>query len=123
ASIRMPPDGIVTIVAKSPEIGQGVKAMLPMLIADELDVDWTTVRVEQAPRDTTRFENQWAGGSEATPINYTAMRRIGAAGRMMLVAAAAQTSSVPESECSTAAGVVRHPPSGRTLKYPDLRSE
>ncbi len=123
AFIRIRPDGSVTIVAQNPEVGQGIKTELPMLIADELDVAWKDVTIEQADLDTEKYSRQIAGGSTATPTHWLPMRRMGAAGRAVLVQAAAAIWGVPVGELETENGVVHHRSSGRSLGYGALTAK
>jgi isoquinoline 1-oxidoreductase beta subunit len=117
AFVSIDTSGIATIIAKNPEIGQGVKVMLPMLIAEELDIAWKDVRIEQGDLDPAKYGSQSAGGSFATPSNWEPMRRIGAAARHMLIAAASQEWGVPASEITTNQGRLVHAGSNRSAGY------
>ncbi|MBV8551759.1 MAG: xanthine dehydrogenase family protein molybdopterin-binding subunit [Acidobacteriaceae bacterium] len=119
AFIRIDRDGTVTLISRNPEIGQGIKNMLPMLIAEELEVDWKSVKVEQAGLDA-KYGLQTTGGSRAASNNFVPMQQVGAVGRLMLIAAAAKTWGVPESECFASNGRVYHRPTDRSLGYGEL---
>jgi len=106
----------IVLMAPNPEIGQGVKTSLPLIIAEELEVNWQTIQVELAPLHSA-MGRQTAGGSGSVRGRYTELRTIGATAREMLVAAAAQTWSVPVTECAAANGEVTHTPTGKKLSY------
>ncbi len=110
-------DGIVTIVCHRSEMGQGVRTGMPMIVADELEADWSRVRVAQAPGDEAKYGNQDTDGSRSTRHFFMPMRRCGAAARQMLEAAAAAEWKVPVGEVEAKFGEVIHRPTGRKLGY------
>lgn len=120
AFLKIATDGKVTIFSPNPEIGQGVKTAMPMIVAEELDVDWANVLVEQAGLDTQKYKRQVAGGSQSIRQGWESLRMAGATARKMLVEAAAQQWNVPASECTTSEGKVLHAKSGQSLGYGDL---
>ena len=119
--ITVHPDNTFTIIAKNPETGQGVRTALPMIIADEFDVDWAQVKIQQGDLDP-KYGPQMEGGSRAIPVNYDSMRQVGAGGRLMMTSAAAAMWEVPAGELTTGSGVVTHGPSKRTATYASLSS-
>lgn len=110
-------DGTATIYSPNPETGQGIKTAFPMIVAEELDMDWNKIKVVQAPLDTKRFERQVAGGSRSTPHSWKRLREAGATAKYMLVQAAAQVWSVPSAELVTANGKILHKASGKSDHY------
>jgi isoquinoline 1-oxidoreductase beta subunit len=117
---RISPSGSVTILAPNPEVGQGTKTALPMIFAEELDVAWKDVTIEMADYQGGKMGSQSSGGSYSTPSHWLPLRKAGAAGRQMMISAAAARWGVAASECSTADGVVSHVSSGRSLTYGSL---
>ena len=117
--IRIGTDGRITLYAQNPEMGQGVKTALPMVIAEELDVDWASIDIEQADWDA-RLENQFSGGSLTVRLNYNAMRQAGASARFMLLAAAASQLNRPVAELDTASGFVVDRNNDTRVSYAEL---
>lgn len=115
-------NGVVSIASRNPETGQHSLNMLPMLIAEELDVDWKDVKIVRSGVDN-KYGIQFTGGSTATPNNWDAMRQVGGAARQMLIAAAAQSWGVSAAECTTTVGRVFHAASNRSLGYGELASK
>ena len=124
AFLRIAPDETVTIIANHSEMGQGTYTSLPMLLNEELEADWSKIKVESAPLDPaynhTVFNMQITGGSTSTPSEWERLRRMGAMGRVILVQAAAQKWSVDPSSCRVQKGVVIHTASGRKATYGSL---
>jgi isoquinoline 1-oxidoreductase subunit beta len=119
AYVRISKDNVITLFAKNPEIGQGVKTALPMIIAEELDADWATVRAEQSAVSAA-YGQQMAGGSRSVPSNWDTLRKAGATARAMLVSAAAKKWNVPEGELTTDKSFVIHAGSKKRASYGDL---
>jgi len=123
AYVSISSKGVVTLMSPNPEIGQGVKTALPMILAEELEVKWDAVEVEMAPLDQKKYGQQIAGGSGAVRQRYMPIRTAGATAKTMLVTAAAQQWGVPAEECYAENATVIHKPSKRKLSYGDLAAK
>jgi isoquinoline 1-oxidoreductase subunit beta len=120
AFVEIEPDGTVIVFSPRPEVGSGVKTSLAMLIAEELDVDWKTVRVRQPEQLEPKYLDQFTGGSAGISDSWEPLRQAGAAAREVLIAAAAEKWQVPPADCRSDRGAVLHPPSGRRFEYREL---
>jgi isoquinoline 1-oxidoreductase beta subunit len=120
--LKIAENGMVTIMSPNPEGGQNVKTSMPMIVAEELDVDWKNVTVEQAYLNTKLYSRQFIGGSLAIRTTWKILRTAGATARQMLREAAAQTWSVPVEEITTKAGVLYHAKSSKSAGYGKLAS-
>ncbi len=120
--IKIGENNVVTIMSPNPEIGQNVKTSMPMIIAEELDVDWKNVVVEQAPLDEGKYKRQVAGGSQSIRAGWDSLRQAGATVKAMLVATAAAKWEVEPSTCSVKNGVITNA-KGATLTYGEIASE
>lgn len=122
AYLKIGENGVVTIMSPNPEIGQNVKTSMPMIVAEELDVDWKNVIVEQAPLNTSKYTRQVAGGSDSIRTTWSSLRMAGATARTMLREAAAKKWNVPVNEITTEAGILYHKSSGKETGYGDVAS-
>ncbi len=122
AYIKISPDGKIILMSPNPEIGQGVKTSLVMLIAEEMNVDWQTIDVEIAPLDA-KYGSQTTGGSGAIRSRYAPLRQAGATAKAMLIAAAADTWNVSVTDCYAEKGFVIHKSSGKKLSYGELATK
>jgi isoquinoline 1-oxidoreductase beta subunit len=120
AWLQVDPQDNVTIWVGKSEMGQGVRTSLPMIVAEELDADWTRVRIEPALADARKYGNQLTGGSTSVRTSWGPLRKAGAQARAMLVAAAAQSWGVAPDSCRTENGAVVHDASGRRVRYGSL---
>ena len=117
--IQIDPDDRVLIWSAQPEMGEGTKTSLPMIVADELDADWTLVRIDDAPLDP-KYGGQGVGGSDAVRSDWDRLRRVGATARALLIAAAAAEWNVAATECATGIHTVRHAASKREARFGTL---
>ncbi|RTF06170.1 molybdopterin cofactor-binding domain-containing protein, partial [Serratia marcescens] len=122
AFVQIGADGVVTVISKHTEVGQGVYTGMATLVAEELDADWAQVRVVAAPVDTNIYKNlafgfQGTGGSSSVANAYEQMRRMGAMARALLVQAAAQSWKTSAQEITVQAGKIRHAASGREAGF------
>ncbi|NER11613.1 isoquinoline 1-oxidoreductase, beta subunit [Muriicola jejuensis] len=120
--LKIGDNGLVTIMSPNPEGGQNVKTSMPMIVADELDVDWKDVIVEQAPLNTDAFSFQFIGGSQAIRRGWPGLRLAGASARQMLKLAAARSWEVPVDEITTSAGMLYHEATGNSAGYGQFAS-
>ncbi|AYN66339.1 xanthine dehydrogenase family protein molybdopterin-binding subunit [Euzebyella marina] len=120
--LKIGDNGMVTIMSPNPEIGQNVKTSMPMIVAEELDVDWKDVIVKQAPLNTEIFSRQLAGGSQSIRQGWESLRMAGATAKHMLVAAAAQEWQVPASEITVSNGEISHKASGKRAHFGEMAS-
>lgn len=120
AYLKIGTNGKVTIYSPNPEFGQNVMTSMPMIIAEELDVDWEQVLVEQAPFSAEKYGFQFTGGSRGIMSRWRPLRMAGATARQLLKEAAAQAWQVPAAEIVTEAGVLKHEKSGRSAGYGEM---